>query len=388
MNIERKNKIMNHRYQIRDLLMLVILVMFSSLFLSSCGKEPIKIGLIGDLTSKNSQVSIDARNAVEYAVNQVNEKGGINGRLLELVVKDDHADASTALEMDQAFIKEGVHFVIGHMHSNMADAMKLVASDELLFISPTMGTNALSFMDDFIIRTAPLNAEQAKIFCDYYMENDLRDLVIICDFMNQEYTQSIGNRVQEILTENDVEIKAIFDYDSRKDDLKSILDQVILEKPRTLLLLSQATDSAYFVKGIKKNLPDTSIFSVPWSMTKDFIANGGEYAEGTKFIGVYHSKEASQAYLSFVDGFEKVYNYKPSFASVLGADAFQTLYIGLKSAEQLTPTEVKKAIIETNKIQGLQEEFSIDKFGDDTKGYMLFELIDGKYMPIRALEQD
>ena len=388
MNIKREKKIRNHRYQTRDLLMFVILVLISSIFLSSCAKKTIKIGLIGDLTSKNSQISIDVRNAVEYAVNQVNENGGINGQLLELVVKDDHADATAALEMDQAFIKEGVHFVIGHMHSNMADAMKLAASGELLFISPTMGTNALSFIDDFIIRTAPLNAEQAKIFCDYYMKNDLKDLVIICDFMNQEYTQSIGNRVQEILTGNDVEIKAIFNYDSRKDDLKNIVDQVILENPGTLLLLSQAKDSAYFVKGIKKELPDTSIFSVPWSMTKDFIANGGEYAEGTKFIGVYHPKEESQAYLSFVDGFEKVYDYKPSFASVLGADAFQTLYIGLKSAKALTPTEVKKAIIDTNKIQGLQEEFSIDKFGDDTKGYMLFELINGEYMPIRASVQD
>jgi len=234
------------------------------MILSNCEKEPIKIGFIGDLTSKNSQLSIDARNAVEYAMNQVNEKGGINGRLLELVVKDDHANAAKALEMDQAFINEGVHFVIGHMHSNMTDAMKLAASDKLLFISPTMGTNALSFRDDYIIRTAPLNAEQAQLFCDYYVKNDLSGLVIICDFMNQEYTQSIANKVQEILTEKNIEIKAIFDYDSRKDELKSIVDQVVLEKPRTLLLLSQATDSAYFVKSIKKVLPNTSIFSVPW----------------------------------------------------------------------------------------------------------------------------
>jgi len=379
MNIKLNNKKMNFRYQIKDILMLVVIVLFSSMILSNCEN--------GDLTSKNSQLSIDARNAVEYAMNQVNEKGGINGRLLELVVKDDHANAAKALEMDQAFINEGVHFVIGHMHSNMTDAMKLAASDKLLFISPTMGTNALSFRDDYIIRTAPLNAEQAQLFSDYYVKNDLSGLVIICDFMNQEYTQSIANKVQEILTEKNIEIKAIFDYDSRKDELKSIVDQVVLEKPRTLLLLSQATDSAYFVKSIKKVLPNTSIFSVPWSMTKDFIANGGEYAEGTKFIGVYHPKEESQAYLSFADGFEKVYGYKPSFASVLGADAFQTLYIGLKSAKQLTPTEVKKAIIERNKIQGLQEEFSIDEFGDDTKGYMFFELTNGEYVPIRALGQ-
>lgn len=383
MKIKSNNKNMNYSDPIKVILMLVVIALFFNMILSSFEKEPIKIGFIGDLTSKNSQLSIDARNAVEYAMNQVNEKGGINGRMLELVVKDDHADAATALQMDQAFIKEGVHFVIGHMHSNMADAMKLSAGEALLFVSPTMGTDALSFIDDFIIRTAPLNAEQAKIFCDYYMKNDPKDLVIVCDMMNQEYTQTVADRVQEILTENDIGIKAIFDYDSRKDDLKSVVDQVLLEKPSTLLLLSQATDSAYFVQGIKKEIPDINIFSVPWSMTKDFIVNGGKFAEGTKFIGVYHPKEESQAYLSFSNGFEKVYNYEPSFASVLGADAFQTLYLGLKDAREMTPTEVKKAILKTNKIQGLQEEFSIDAFGDDTKGYMFFELNNGKYVPMR-----
>ncbi|MBF4694102.1 ABC transporter substrate-binding protein [Fusibacter ferrireducens] len=383
MNIKLYNRHTQHHNQSKMVLMFIIIAFFSGVILFSCEKKPIRIGFIGDLTSKNSQLSIDARNAVEYAMNQVNEKGGINGRMLELVVKDDHADTATALEMDQAFIKEDVHFVIGHMHSNMAEAMKQSASDQLLFVSPTMGTDALSRMDDFIIRTAPLNSEQANLFCEHCIEHNLKDLVIVCDLMNQEYTKTVAGSVQEILVENHMAPKAIIDYDSRRDDLKKIVNQVIAEKPSTLLLLSQATDSAYFVQGVKKEMPNINIYSVPWSMTKDFIVNGGKYAEGTHFIGVYHPERESQMYLSFSEGFEKVYNYKPSFASVLGADAFQTLYLGLKGAQELTPTDVKQAIIDTNTIQGLQEEFSIDAFGDDTKGYMFFELIDGKYVPIR-----
>lgn len=357
------------------------LVLLFSLFLSACSKESIKIGFIGDLTSKNSQLSIDARNAVEYALNQANENGGVNGRLLELVVKDDQADTAVAIEKDQEFINEGVHFVIGHMHSNMTEAMKQSANEDLLFVSPTMGTNALSYLDDFIIRAAPLNAIQAEIFSDYYIKNDLNELVIVCDLMNKEYTETVAGRIEEILTANNTEIKAIIKYDSRKDDLKSIVDQVMNQKPNTLLLLSQATDSAYFVQGIKKVISSVSIFSVSWSMTKDFIVNGGKYAEGTKFIGVYTPKVASPAYTSFAQGYEKNYNYKPSFVSVLGADAFQVLYLGLKNAKEITPTQVKKAILETQSIEGLQETFMIDAFGDDTKSYMFFELINGEYVP-------
>lgn len=383
MRLKIDNKYFNHDIKTKPFIMIFIVVLLAGLLLSGCAKAPIKIGFIGDLTSKNSQLSIDARNAVEYAMNQVNEKGGINGRLLELVVKYDQADTAIALKRDKEFLDEGVHFVIGHMHSNMAIAMKHSASDKLLFISPTMGTDTLSFLDDYIIRTAPLNAAQAQIFSEYYLENKLTDLVVVCDLMNGEYTETVANQIEILLSKSNAKPKAIIKYDSRTDDLKNVVDQVLLEKPSTLLLLSQATDSAYFIQGIKKTLPNINAFSVSWSMTKDFIVNGGKYAEGTKFIGVYSPEEESNAYISFAEGFEKVYNYKPSFASVLGADAFQTLYLGLKGAKELTPTHVKQAILATNVIEGLQESFSIDKFGDDTKGYMFFELVNGVYVSLR-----
>ena len=52
----------------------LIIILCLSVFLSGCSKQPIKIGFIGDLTSKNSQLSIDARNAVEYSLNNFPDK--------------------------------------------------------------------------------------------------------------------------------------------------------------------------------------------------------------------------------------------------------------------------------------------------------------------------
>ena len=63
---------------------LLIIASFMMLIfnLSACQKAPIKVGFIGDLSSKNAQLAIDGRNAVEYYVNELNDHGGINGRLV------------------------------------------------------------------------------------------------------------------------------------------------------------------------------------------------------------------------------------------------------------------------------------------------------------------
>ncbi len=52
-------------------------------------KEPIKIGLTTTLTGTSSTSGIHARNAAMLAVEQINESGGINGRLVKLIVRDD-----------------------------------------------------------------------------------------------------------------------------------------------------------------------------------------------------------------------------------------------------------------------------------------------------------
>lgn len=70
------------------------------------------------LTGRDSTWGISSRNAVSIALEQVNNGGGINGRPVQLIVKNDKANPETALQVDKELLDEGVVAILGHYLSS------------------------------------------------------------------------------------------------------------------------------------------------------------------------------------------------------------------------------------------------------------------------------
>ncbi len=376
------NSLLSMTRIIRQKFMFVICVLLF-VVLSGCAKEPIKIGFIGEISSGNSQVAIDARNGIEYYFNEVNENGGINGRQIEFIVKDNQGEHDTALLMHEEFLEEDVHFVIGDLLSQMVDSIIESNSDELMFITPTISTDAISGYDDFIIRTIPISTRQADIFCEYAEVTGIDDLVVVYDVMNAAYTESIAKRVELLYAESELTIKGMVPYDSRVDDLMEVVNKIEEYNPKNVFMISVAIDTAIMVQMAKKNNPELGIYSVAWAMTNDLIQNGGKYVDEAVFVGIYFPEVYSNEYNEFSEGFNNYYGSKPSFISVLAYDAATVLVKGLENAEETTPMAVKQSIIEIKQYKGLQETFNIDKFGDNNKQYMMYILENNEFVPLR-----
>ena len=69
-----------------------IFILFLAAFCAFSGcrsKEPVIIGYSANLTGRQSELGVTGRNGIEMAVDEINSQGGINGRLIKLIVKDD-----------------------------------------------------------------------------------------------------------------------------------------------------------------------------------------------------------------------------------------------------------------------------------------------------------
>ena len=363
--------------------MLILFMIIFVLILTSCSKEPIKIGFIGDLSSKNSQLAIDARNALELGVQIVNEDGGINGRKLQLISKDDEENVEVALEKHKEFINEEVKFVLGHLNSDMSTAIIASASDDIMFVSPSMGSVDLVGKDDFFLRSGPVNNKQAEIFADYALTNNLEDIVIVCDLMNIVYTKTLADGVTSIMKDNQKPIKEIICYDVKNDELLDVVNRIIKTEAKNVFIIAPASDTAYLIQKLKQTIEDLGVFSVSWSMTKDLISNGGKNVEGTRFVGIYMPEEFTPEYIKFANKFNENYGYELSFIGVLSYDALNVLVEGLRHADKIQPEQVKESIISIGTFKGLYKDFEIDAYGDSNKEYMIYELNQGEFVPIR-----
>jgi branched-chain amino acid transport system substrate-binding protein len=117
--------------------------------------DPIRIGLAGSLSDP---VGVPMKRAAELAVEEINAAGGIQGRPLELVQRDDYADADSAVFVATDLYEAGVSAVIGHLFSSTTLAAAPIyngGEDPVAAISPSSSSPDVSTAGDYTFRICP-----------------------------------------------------------------------------------------------------------------------------------------------------------------------------------------------------------------------------------------
>lgn len=361
-------------------LAIFLIVALMTLMVSGCQKAPIKIGYLADLSEKTSQLGVDARNALLLRIDQVNQLGGINGRKIEIVIKNDLGDPQEATKQFDAFKAEGVSYVIGPLTSSVAESALKAQSESLLVVSPSVSGNLATGMDDFFLRTCQLNTQQAKELSDFALEQGIKDIQIIFTEVNRDYTQTLVDSFIAYFEAGGGSVLGRVGYNT-SDDLKQIAEEALAFGSHNTLIATHAIDTAVIQQHIRKLDTAHQSLGIQWAMTNDLVENGGRAIEGMYFVGNYMAKEPTKAYLDFTAAFKKRYNYEATFITLWTYDAIEVLLYGLKASGAKHPTAVKTAILEKGDFEGIDQPFTIDKMGDTTKRYSIYQLVNGKFVP-------
>ncbi len=98
------------------------------------GDEPVKIGMVNPLTGVLSALAQSEVDGAKYAEAEINKKGGILGRPVQLLVEDSANDTGTGVAKTHKLIdRDNVSAVLGDVNSGIAYAMSQVTSDSKVF---------------------------------------------------------------------------------------------------------------------------------------------------------------------------------------------------------------------------------------------------------------
>lgn len=174
-------------------------------------KPPLTIGFVGGLAGKYADLGTAGRDGALLAVEETNEKGGINNRKVRLIPKDDRQDEKTALLVDSELIDEGVVAIIGHMTSTMSmAAVPLMNEKKMVMISPTTTTNALNGKDDYFFRVEPTSKSQTESLARYAIDRALlKRISVIYDSANQTYSEDYYQVFSAFFTARGGKISAV-----------------------------------------------------------------------------------------------------------------------------------------------------------------------------------
>jgi branched-chain amino acid transport system substrate-binding protein len=114
--------------------------------ISALGEEPVKLGMVNPLTGVLSALAQSEVDGARYAEAEVNKKGGILGRQVQLLVEDSANDVGTGVQKTQKLIdRDNVNVIFGDVNSGIAYAMSQVTSEKkVLHIVPGGHTDPIT----------------------------------------------------------------------------------------------------------------------------------------------------------------------------------------------------------------------------------------------------
>lgn len=346
-------------------------------------KEPIKIGFSGGLTGRHSELGLNGRNGALLAIEQANTAGGVRGRKLKLLTKDDQQDPEMAVKVDRELIDQNVAAIIGHFTSTMTvAALPQINKNKVLLFSPTASTSTLSGIDDYFLRVMAPTTKAIDLLYRYIFEQKKHQkLTIVYDAQNTTFASDWTTRFLEMGGEDGKTISTIPFISGKSFQFSDFAQQVLNQEPEGLLIIGSSLDSALLSQQVRKLGSDIPIFITMWAMSDDFLEYGGTAVEGIVVPNWFDPDYESEKSHAFHAAYKKRFSKDPTFASHFSYETASIIIQALKISDN--PDQLKETILKIAVFEGTQGTIKLDKFGDSQRKLFLMTVDNGKFVKLK-----
>jgi len=354
----------------------LLLITAPLLLLVSCSdNETIKIGMIAGLTGRVSDLGIAGRDGVMLAVEEANTNGGVNGRYVELIIKDDKQDSAVCNEVLNEMVKEEVAGIIGPMTSAMGMIVaQHINRHAIPTISPTVATTELSGIDDYFFRIIPDISNVAAKTAEYaYLEKNYRRILVIYDQNNSAFTEPWVRKVSSQFEKLGGDKVENISYMSKNSfNFNMLTEKVAAHDYDSLIIIANALDTAMISQQLRKQKIAVPIIASEWAATDDVTEYGGNAVEGIEILHSFDRNSTSPDFRSFSTRFQKRFGYSVSFAAAYAYNAAKILIKAL--AKEDAPAKIKSAILAGSPYHGVQSNIRFNQYGDVEREYTLLKI--------------
>lgn len=354
------------RFSIHLLLILMAASSILGMILIACSsKKPVQIGFIGSITGRSADMGMSARNAVQLAVEQFNEQGGIRGRRVKLIIKDDRQDAETAVKAVQELIAANVAAIVGPLVSNMAMAIVPYANEaQLPLVAPTVTTPQLSGRDDYFFRVCITAREHASRSARYQLDSgDMRRIGVVYDGGNRTFSENWLADFTKPFIAGGGKILTVIEYTAKEGrSFSDIARELLAADPDGILIIANPMDSGLLCQQIRQSDSSIKITLSNWGASQRLLEMGGNAVEGVTLPIAFDWDSPSPPYRTFRRKYLERYQREPGFAGVYAYDAVQVVLTALKANEREKP--LKTVLLSIGEFDGLQGKIRFDAYGD------------------------
>jgi branched-chain amino acid transport system substrate-binding protein len=309
-------------------------------------QPPIKIGELNSY-AKWAAFTVPYRNGWQMALDEINAKGGVLGRKLEIVSRDDGSTTGDATRVaDELVTREGVSLLFGSFLSNVGVAMADYANQKkIVYIAAEPLTDAVTMAQGnrYTFRIRPNNFMQVGMLVDQAKASGAKRWAIVAP--NYEYGQSAAEVFKRLIKERvpGAEIVAEQYPALGKIEAGATVSALEQAKPDGIFNVLFGPDVTQFVReGNTRGLfEDATVLSLLTGEPEWLLPLKDEVPEGWTVTGYPWDEIKEPKHKAFVDAYRAKFNETPRLGSLLG---YMVVYMIRDTIERAGSAETEALI--------------------------------------------
>lgn len=327
--------------------------------LAACGgsdeggdsSSPIKIGQIVSLTGNYSPLGTENQKSVALAVEEINKAGGLLGRQVELIVKDDKSQPDQSVLAFNDLKGEDVAAVIGSPFSNSALAtIPLVDREKIPYLSLTPADEQVNPVHDYVFVVPATSGTYAERILQYLQAEKLTKIAVAYD-TKSSYANAGFKGMQAKAAQYGVTLAAVEEFQTTATEFGAVFTHVKSSGAQALVVWATGPPAVGLTKGFA-----TAGLNIPLVLTgaqasKLFLQPAGAAAEGVTIassIGVVGDAlpagPQKDAVTALTTAFTAKYGYAPPQFAQDGYSGVKLLGAAVTAAGSVEADKIQAAL--------------------------------------------
>lgn len=345
--------------------------------------KTIKIGGNFELSGAVAAYGEAENEGVKLAVEEINKDGGIDGKKIEYVSKDNKSDNNEAASVAANLTtKDEVVAIVGPATSGATKAtLPNLTKAKTPAVTPSGTDDAITVqkgkVQDYIFRSCFQDSFQGIVLAKYADENLKADKAVILGDNSSDYASGLKKAFKETYKG---EIVAEENFTAGDKDFQAMLTKIKDKDFNVIYIPGYYTEAGLIIKQAREMGIEQPIIGADGFGDEKLIETAGaSNVKNVYYTGHFSTKApATDKVEPFVAAFEKKYGKQPSSFNALAYDSVYMIKQAIEDEGKATSEAINKGLANLKDFEGVTGKITMDKEHNPVKSAVVLGLTDGK----------
>ena len=252
-----------HERGIRSVLLLASMMLTAAIALTAHAQAPIRIGASVSMTGQFAALGQNQNRGIQLCVKHANDKGGVLGRKLELVVEDDQSQAPVAVGIYEKLVTQNkVDAILGPYSSPITEAVANVSEKyRMPMVAPNAATTSIFRKGrKFVFMVHSAAEVYLEGLIDIAASRGLKTVAVINE--DTLFPKATAQGTIELAKRRGLQVVLAESYPKGTTDFSPILRKIAAAKPDVVAAATYFDDAVAITRGLKALDINPKLFGV------------------------------------------------------------------------------------------------------------------------------